>query len=137
MNNKATGEKKETMKKKMLVGLFAAVGLVMVACAWDFVNISIDGVVIHNASLTGTTKIDGTNMTASAAQLNAAAGLTTAVPASTLTGNIALARMTNALTGTVPITTLTLGGKAITLTTLTNVVYNGTTGNVSVVTFTP
>lgn len=57
------------MKKtvgKAVVGLFAVLGLAVTVCAWDQVNTSVDGLNVKG----GTLKIDGTAVTATAAELS-------------------------------------------------------------------
>jgi hypothetical protein len=97
-----------------------------------------------NALATGGTLTNGLTVTGTLT------ATTIAGAASGLTGNAPIATLTNALAGTaaktingivtatnVALTTATLGGKALGLTVLTNVLYNGITGSVTVVTYTP
>jgi uncharacterized membrane protein len=55
---------------KIVISMLMVVGLVSVACAWDQVNTSVDGINVKGGSLA----IDGVKYTGTAAQLNAAAG---------------------------------------------------------------
>jgi len=57
---------------KLLVSLVAAVGLVVLCVGWDQVNTSADGLNVKG----GTLKIDGTAVTATAAELNIMDGVT-------------------------------------------------------------